>query len=409
MLRFYPFPAVASANNGHYSAMTAVGLLIVICALGVALLAVACAAVAVWRARTTADARVAAAVQNLAVGMHETMRDLAGSLETVSLEAASLEAASLEAAQASQGERFAGELAASLDLDDVAERTLEAVAAIPGVEGVSLEAEGLAVTSGLEPAEAAAAAIQLPDNDNLRVAEIGYRYRIDEAAGSSSLVRSGVAVPLRADGRTIGALNVYSRAADSPFSDAELYEIERLAFRAGPALHNARRYAEARALADLDALTGLHNRRYFHETLAREVTRALRYQRRLSVIVLDLDDFKAINDRVGHLAGDAVLAEAAERLLTVVRGADIACRVGGDEFAVILPESNAEEAQLLAGRVARSISSRPIANAGTLLLSAGAAELRQGDRPNDVFERADDALYRAKELGKARTVLADGA
>jgi len=177
---------------------------------------------------------------------------------------------------------------------------------------------------------------------------------------------------------------------------------------AGPA-RNARRYTEARTLADFDALTSLHNRRYFHETLAREVARAHRYGRPLSLIVLDLDDFKTVNDRVGHLAGDAVLAEAAERLLTVVRTADIPCRVGGDEFGIVLPESTGRDAELLADRIAQAIGERPITGAGTLCLSAGVAELRAGDRPTELFERADDALYRAKELGKARTVAADGA
>ena len=76
-----------------------------------------------------------------------------------------------------------------------------------------------------------------------------------------------------------------------------------LALRAGPAIDNARRFREARQLADLDALTGLHNRRYFHETLQREVARAHRYSRNLALVVFDLDDFKAINDRIGHLAG----------------------------------------------------------------------------------------------------------
>ena len=89
--------------------------------------------------------------------------------------------------------------------------------------------------------------------------------------------------------------------------------------RAGPAIENARRFREARHQADLDALTGLHNRRYFHETLARETARAQRYNRRLALIVFDLDDFKAINDRIGHLAGDTVLAEVAERVRDVVR------------------------------------------------------------------------------------------
>jgi diguanylate cyclase (GGDEF)-like protein len=103
-----------------------------------------------------------------------------------------------------------------------------------------------------------------------------------------------------------------------------------------------------------------------------------------------------------------VLAEAAERLLTVVRTADVPCRVGGDEFGIVLPESTGHDAELLADRIAQAIGERPIAGAGTLCLSAGVAELRAGDRPTNLFERADDALYRAKELGKARTVTADG-
>src|SRR4029079_8488072 len=154
--------------------------------------------------------------------------------------------------------------------------------------------------------------------------------------------------------------------------------------------------------ADLDALTGLHNRRYFHETLARETARAQRYNRRLALIVFDLDNFKSINDRIGHLAGDSVLAEIAERVREVVRHADIACRVGGDEFAVILPESTLADAEQLSRRIKSAVSSRPISHAGQLLLSAGIAELRPQDDPVAFFQRADDALYRAKEGGKGR-------
>jgi len=170
---------------------------------------------------------------------------------------------------------------------------------------------------------------------------------------------------------------------------------------------NARRFREARQLADLDALTGLHNRRYFHETLARECSRAHRYERKLSLIIFDLDDFKEINDRIGHLAGDTVLAEAAERVRDVVRTADIACRVGGDEFAVILPESSLEDADQLYRRIQNAISSRPLGQGGKLFLSAGVAELRAEDDPVAFFQRADDALYRAKEAGKGRVVSAN--
>ena len=376
-------------------------LIVLICALGVAILTAAVSAVAVWRVRNSADQRVADAVQKLAAGMQETMRELAQAVEV---------------AQTTRPDLHVAELAASLDLDEVTARTLESASTIHGVEAALLDTEAqegarLSATVGMPAEEAAKAAVQLPENDNLRAVEITYRYRIDDVEGSSpSHVRSGVVLPMRSDGATVGSLSAFSRSAGQKLGEAQIDELERLAFRAGPALENARKYAEARALADLDALTGLHNRRYFHETLAREVARAQRYQRRLSLIVFDLDDFKAINDRVGHLAGDAVLAEAAERLLSVVRSADIACRVGGDEFAVVLPESNVEEAELLAGRIARAINARPITPAGTVNLSAGVAELRPADRPTDLFERSDEALYRAKELGKAQThVAADGA
>ncbi|MFL5952558.1 MAG: diguanylate cyclase domain-containing protein [Gaiellaceae bacterium] len=375
--------------------------IVLICALGLALLTAAAAAVALWRVREASDQRVAEAVQKLAAGMQETMRDLAEAVETAQTTA--------------RTDLFAGELAASLDLDEVTARTLEAASRVPGVEAALLDAaapDGARVsgTAGMPAEEIAKAAIQLPENDNLRAVEITYRYRIDDVEGSSPAnVRSGVALPIRSDGTTVGTLSAFTRAPGERLGDPEIDQLERLAVRAGPALENARKYAEARALADLDALTGVHNRRYFHETLAREVARAHRYHRRLAVVVLDLDDFKAVNDRVGHLAGDAVLAEVAQRMLTVVRSADVACRVGGDEFALVLPESSGEEAELLAGRIARAIGVRPIGGAGTLALSAGVAELRPGDRPNDLFERADEALYRAKELGKARTVAADGA
>jgi diguanylate cyclase (GGDEF)-like protein len=373
-----------------------VALIVLTCALGGALLLAAGSAVAGWRARASADARVAEAVTQLAAGMHRSMQDLADAVETAQVDG--------------RAERFVAELAASLDPAEVTARTLEAAAAVAGVEAVVVDAGGERplATTGLSGDEADRTAIRMPDNDNLRSVEVRYRYRLDDVDGDAPVVRSGVFLPLRADGLQVGSLGAFTRTSDGELGDEGLDALEQIAFRAGPALENARRYTEVRTLADFDALTSLHNRRYFHETLAREVARAHRYRRPLALIVLDLDDFKAVNDRVGHLAGDAVLAEAAERLLTVVRTADVPCRVGGDEFGIVLPESTGHDAELLADRIAQAIGERPIAGAGTLCLSAGVAELRAGDRPTNLFERADDALYRAKELGKARTVSADG-
>ena len=190
---------------------------------------------------------------------------------------------------------------------------------------------------------------------------------------------SKLAVPLEGELGPLGSLTVYSgtvRELEHDVGD----QVADLVRRAVPALDNAFRYREARRLADLDALTGLRNRRFFHETLQRECTRAHRYGRSLALLVLDLDDFKAINEQVGHLAGDAVLAETAARVRAVLRASDIACRVGGDELAIVLPEAGATQAAQLYDRVEEAVSSQPIGAVPQLTLSGGIAAARPGRR-----------------------------
>ena len=307
-----------------------------------------------------------------------------------------------------QRARILGELAGTIDLDEVLARLLEAAGAMHGVDAAlvtvaspSREKPSLA-TVGLstEEAEAHAVAASPPAGPGARSMTISYEYPPSEES-LNDMIRHGVAVPIPGEGGAIGYLTVFSRSDSPSFTDVDRRSLEDLAARAGPAVENARRFREARQLADLDALTGLHNRRYFHETLAREVARAHRYGRRLALVIFDLDDFKAINDRIGHLAGDGVLAEVAERVRAVVRSADVACRVGGDEFGIILPESTLTDAEQLSHRMQAAVASKPIGDAGTLQLSAGAAELRSDDDATKLFERADDALYRAKKTGKA--------
>ena len=304
--------------------------------------------------------------------------------------------------------RFFGALGTSIDLDEVLSRTLEAGGAIPGVDAALVsvrdgDGKPIVATLGLSSDEAQRQVISgPPDGHEARAISIVYQY--PPSLEATELVHSGLAVPVPGESGTIGFVAVYSRAPSHRFEEELVRELEELAKRAGPAIENARRFREARQLADLDALTGLHNRRYFHETLAREVARAHRYGRQLALIVFDLDDFKAINDRIGHLSGDAVLAEIAERVRDVVRSADVACRVGGDEFAVILPESSTADADQLYHRLHGAVSSRPVGQAGRLFLSAGVAELLDDDDPTTFFERADEALYRAKELGKGQVI-----
>jgi diguanylate cyclase (GGDEF)-like protein len=325
-----------------------------------------------------------------------------------------LESARVDAERARQ----LAAIATSVDLDAVLERALEVASSQEGVDAAMIAlprgegetGEPLVVTVGMSADEAVRQPVGGPSGAKAaRAVRIAYSYSPEEAPEGGDVIRGGVSVPLRDDeNETIGTLAVFWRSRDKEIPDTELARLEELAQQAGPAIENAWRYRQAKQLADLDALTTLHNRRYFHETLAREATRAHRYDRKLSLVVFDIDDFKAINDRIGHLAGDAVLSSVAERLQSVVRGADIACRVGGDEFAVILPESGLEDAELLYKRVQFAVASRPLGPFERIRLSAGIAELRPEDDAKTFFERADEALYRAKESGKGRFSAANG-
>jgi diguanylate cyclase (GGDEF)-like protein len=353
-----------------------------------------------WRSDARTDDRVAEVVSSLNERMDELGRELAGALE--------------RAEQESRRSRIFGELAGSIDLDEVLSRTLEAAGGLEGADAALVmlpEEQGgkpLVATLGLSIEEAERHAITGPPDGRL-ARSITMAYTYPDAADDSDddAIHAGLAVPLPSEGQPLGYLTVFTRRPEHEYSDDDVRQLETLAQHAGPAIQNARRFREARQLADLDALTGLHNRRFFHDTLARETARAHRYERQLALIVFDLDDFKDVNDRIGHLAGDAVLAEAAERVRDVVRTADIACRVGGDEFAVILPESTLADADQLYRRILHAVSARPLGQAGKLYLSAGVAELRPEDDPVSFFKRADDALYRAKEAGKGRVVAAN--
>jgi len=167
-----------------------------------------------------------------------------------------------------------------------------------------------------------------------------------------------------------------------------------------------------------DALTGLHNRRYLERRLEEEVTRALRYQHPLSCLFIDADHFKQINDRHGHGAGDSVLRELALRVKECLRLSDIATRYGGEEFTLLLPQTDAAEAAKLAERIRSRIQAKPIAIHGggsvQVTVSIGVSALLPGsDRENpqqsakQLIEAADQALYKAKESGRNRIQLAN--
>jgi len=375
----------------------------ILIACGAALAAMAFAATVFLLGRRSGGAgedRLAALAAQLDERMEGMVRDLSEALE--------------RAREENRRSRVLGELGGTIDLDEVLTRTLDATGALPGVDAavVSVAVEGdepVVASLGLGLGEPPVMVSGPPDGATPRSIAITYEYGPDADAREVSPIRAALAVPLTCEGEQLGYLAAYSRSGAAAFGERGAAELEELALRAGPAIDNARRFREARQLADLDALTGLHNRRYFHETLAREVARAHRYSRTLALVVFDLDDFKAINDRIGHLAGDAVLAEASDRVRDVVRSADVACRVGGDEFAVIMPESSITDADQLYKRLEDAVSAKPVGQAGRLHLSAGVTELRPEDDAVSFFERADEALYQAKGAGKGTVVAVDSA
>jgi diguanylate cyclase (GGDEF)-like protein len=306
------------------------------------------------------------------------------------------------------------DFASSLDPVSVIDRVLDSVVALPGIDAALIsigdgepdgEERGVgAYAVGLSDEESERTLPYMRANDALRAIEVTYRYRLEDVNASSKIPHKALIVALRAEGDAIGSLAAVSRSRQTAFSPETEDALEMIARRAGQAVWNALRFAEAREHAELDSLTELHNRRLFYEFLGREIARARRYERDLSLIVFDLDDFKRINDRIGHLMGDSVLVKVAESVRAVVRATDIPCRVGGDEFAVILPEAGRDDAELLADRIALAIRGQEIEKVGALKISAGVAELRPEETAADLFKRADDALLRAKGDGKGRIV-----
>jgi diguanylate cyclase (GGDEF)-like protein len=160
---------------------------------------------------------------------------------------------------------------------------------------------------------------------------------------------------------------------------------------------------EVYKLAALDQLTGLYNRRSGEQRLAEEIGRAIRYQRPLTVLLIDLDGLKQINDKLGHPGGDLILRSFAERLQKAIRGSDLAVRLGGDEFMVLLPECRADEVRHVISRV----QGLEVDHEGTKVacrFSCGWTDYKAGETADELLKRADEALYANKRTSKASSM-----
>jgi diguanylate cyclase (GGDEF)-like protein len=216
--------------------------------------------------------------------------------------------------------------------------------------------------------------------------------------------RSLISVPIVFRRRVRGVLNVTNKRNREPLSLEDLSVLEDLAQHAAVALSNAERYEALHERAQHDPMTGLLHHGQFWCCLKTEVARARRYGRPLSVAMIDVDHFKSLNDRHGHLAGDRVLASVAAAIRGLCRASDVAARYGGEEFAVALPETPAEGALHWAEKIRRAVEEGALGpHAETITVSVGIATLDASvPTPRRLVDAADRQLYRAKSLGRNR-------
>ena len=218
-----------------------------------------------------------------------------------------------------------------------------------------------------------------------------------------------LAIPLGLEGRESGVLYLTPKEAD--FSNEARELAHWLGAQASIALENARLHRLVERQANTDGLTELPNRRHFEEALEVEISRAERFGGSLALILGDLDEFKQVNDRYGHQAGDDVLQTFADILRSTVRDVDLPARYGGEEFAVLLPQTDLDGAHELAERLRRALAARPMSThpGGLVAVTAsfGVAAFPDAPTPAALFASADEALYRAKRAGKNCVVSAD--
>ncbi|BAS27150.1 diguanylate cyclase [Limnochorda pilosa] len=321
-------------------------------------------------------------------------------------------------------ERVAAVLNSTLELDELLSRVLEHLSRLVPSVSTSvqvLEGDRLRIVAGRgfeQMDQVLGMSFPLEgDNPNRMVIGQGRPLIVPDARASFAAfrtkphdhIRSWLGVPLVSRGKVIGMIAL-DRSEVNAFSSEESETALAFANHVAIALENAGRYQATLHQAMTDELTGLYNRRYFRQELEREVVRSRRYQHLVSLLMVDLDDFKRYNDRYGHPAGDQLLKELAGLIRRVVRQTDTAVRYGGEEFAVILPETDAAWALGLAERLRQAIAAHRfvvegVGPLGQVTASLGVATFpRHARSARALLQAADEALLQAKQ-GKDRVLL----
>jgi len=215
--------------------------------------------------------------------------------------------------------------------------------------------------------------------------------------------KSCVIAPLVCQDRVIGVLNLTDKTHDERFTAEDIEVIELFRQLVGASIGNIKLFEKTQRQAKTDGLTGLANHRTFYETLEKELRRSQRYGGKISVIMIDVDNLKSINDTFGHRTGDMAIKKISRKINECIRQIDTAARYGGDEFAVILPNTMLEKAVVVGERMVELVAKSPLVWEGkhiTISISVGLGEYGPESCPADITNRSDEALYLAKQAGK---------
>ena len=298
--------------------------------------------------------------------------------------------------------QFTGSPAGSIALYDEEENSMELVQSLGFGEGLTGRTSWRVRHRGLtEYILNHGSPLVINDTDQFK--------KVDNAEIHSMGIKSLIAIPLIVEHRTIGIIYV-DDFVPRQYSKNQQSILALLATQAAIAIEKMQRFEKTRRLAITDGLTGLYNHRYFAKSLRKELKRAKRNDRPLSVIIFDVDHFKHFNDTNGHLEGNEVLKGVARVMKQALRNVDILARYGGEEFAIILPDTDKKQGLDIAQRICHQMEQETFAGAETqplkrITLSAGIASYPHDARKeNSLTNRADKALYIAKEQGRNRAI-----